>query len=105
MKLIKCYIENFGKLQGYTYSFNGNLNVIKQENGWRKSTLAYFIKEMFYGMPASRVQDLDENDRKKFMPWQSGSYGGNLEFEISGKKYKIERFFGKKEIEDTFKLI
>ncbi|MFA5757917.1 MAG: AAA family ATPase [Clostridia bacterium] len=105
MKLIKCYIENFGKLQGYTYSFNGNLNVIKQENGWGKSTLAYFIKAMFYGMPASRVQDLDENDRKKFMPWQSGSYGGNLEFEISGKKYKIERFFGKKEIEDTFKLI
>ncbi len=33
-----------------------------------------------------------------------GAYGGNIELEINNKKYKIERFFGKKEADDTFKL-
>lgn len=103
MKLIKCHIENFGKLSGYDYEFKDGLNTIKEDNGYGKTTFASFIKAMFYGMETKRNTKM-LIDRKKYMPWQGGAFGGNVEFEINGKKYKIERFFGKKEADDTFKL-
>ena len=104
MKLIRLHVENFGKLQNFEYSFENGLNVLLQENGWGKSTLAAFIKAMLYGMPASSKQSLDENERKKYMPWQGGAYGGSLEFSTATGKYRIERFFGAKESGDSFTL-
>ena len=104
MKLIRLHVENFGKLQNFSYTFDDGLNILLQENGWGKSTLAAFIKAMFYGMPASSKQSLDENERKKYMPWQGGAYGGSLEFSTATGKYRIERFFGAKESGDSFAL-
>ena len=104
MKLISCYIENFGKLQAKTFEFSDGLNSVLQKNGYGKTTLATFIKAMFYGMPATTKRDLDQNDRKKYTPWQGGAFGGALCFEVNGKGYKVERFFGKKESDDTFVL-
>ncbi|MCQ2382580.1 MAG: AAA family ATPase [Clostridia bacterium] len=102
MKLIQCHIENFGKLANFDYCFTGGLNSIKADNGWGKSTLAAFIKAMFYGLPITNKKQLDENERKKYLPWQGGNFGGNLIFELGKKRYKIERFFDKKS--DTFQL-
>ena len=104
MRLIRLHVENFGKLQNFDYSFDKGLNVLLQENGWGKSTLAAFIKAMLYGMSASSKQSLDENERKKYMPWQGGAYGGSLEFSTASGKYRIERFFGAKESGDSFVL-
>ena len=104
MKLLRLHIENFGKLQSFDYSFGEGLNTLLEENGWGKSTLAAFIKAMLYGMPASSKQSLDENERKKYMPWQGGAYGGSLEFSTASGKYRIERFFGAKESGDSFAL-
>ncbi len=104
MRLIRLHVENFGKLQNFDYSFDKGLNVLLEENGWGKSTLAAFIKAMLYGMPASSKQSLDENERKKYMPWQGGAYGGSLEFSTASGKYRIERFFGAKESGDSFAL-
>ena len=101
MNLIKCHIENFGKLQNYDYVFKNGLNTIKEENGFGKTTFADFIKAMFYGLDAKRTEN---TDRKRYMPWQGGKFGGNIEFEIENKKYRIERFFEKKASDDTFKL-
>ena len=104
MRLIRLHVENFGKLQNFDYSFDKGLNVLLEENGWGKSTLAAFIKAMLYGMPASNKQSLDENERKKYTPWQGGAYGGSLEFSVASGKYRIERFFGAKESGDSFAL-
>ena len=104
MKLIKCHIENFGKLNNFEYNFSEGFNSIKEENGWGKSTFATFIKSMFYGLPSTTKRNLDENERKKYTPWQGGNFGGNIEFEINGKQYRIERFFGKNNSEDTFSI-
>ena len=104
MKLLRLHVENFGKLQNFDYSFGEGLNTLLEENGWGKSTLAAFIKAMLYGMPASSKQSLDENERKKYMPWQGGAYGGSLEFSTATGKYRIERFFGAKEGGDSFAL-
>lgn len=103
MKLIKCHIENFGKLSNYDYDFQDGLNTIKEDNGFGKTTFASFIKAMFYGLESKRNTKA-LIDRKKYEPWQGGKFGGNIEFELQGKKYKIERFFEKKEVDDTFKL-
>lgn len=105
MKLIKCHIENFGKLNNFDFNFSAGYNNIKEENGWGKSTFATFIKAMFYGLPNSQGNDLNKKEREKYYPWQGGNFGGNLEFELNNKKYKIERFFGKKKSEDSFNLV
>lgn len=104
MRLISCYIENFGGLNKFNYEFKEGLNVISQENGWGKTTLAAFLKAMFYGLERTTKRSLDENERKKYEPWNGGIYGGNLVFEADGCKYRIERFFGMKDKEDSFAL-
>lgn len=102
MKLLRCHIENFGVLSGFDQEFTEGLNVLCRENGFGKSTLAAFIKAMFYGLPKSRTRSLTENERKRYDPWQGGKYGGFLEFEYQGVQYRVTRYFGKKE--DSFAL-
>ena len=103
MKLLSCHIENFGKLSNFNYNFNSKLNVINEENGFGKTTFADFIKAMFYGLETKKNTKV-LIDRKKYEPWQGGSFGGSIEFETNNRKYKVERFFGKKEAEDSIKI-
>ena len=37
MKLIKCHIENFGKLSDFTYDFTDGCNTVCEGNGWGKA--------------------------------------------------------------------
>lgn len=104
MKLTGLYIAGFGNLQDFTYEFSEGVNVISAPNGWGKSTFAAFLRAMFYGLGDSRARSVAENARKRYSPWSGGSFGGSLEFEANGKHYRIERFFGAKESEDTFTL-
>lgn len=80
MKLVRCHIENFGGLSDIDFSFEDGLTVLYQPNGFGKSTLAAFIKAMLYGFPRTAKRSLSENDRKKYLPWQGGKYGGFLIF-------------------------
>lgn len=104
MKLLNCYIENFGKLHGYRHTFEDGLNIILEDNGWGKTTFAAFVKAMFYGMDYTTKKSVAENERRRFQPWQGGSYGGYIVFEIKGKIYRIERFFGAKDKDDVYHL-
>lgn len=105
MRILKIYIENFGCLHQYTKEFDQNLTIIEEDNGFGKTTLANFIKAMFYGFSGQK-KSINENDRLKYAPWQGGIFGGNLEFELNNKKYRIERFFNPTgSTGDTFKLI
>ena len=104
MKLISCHIENFGKLHQFDMSFSDGLNVVCRENGWGKSTLAAFLKTMLYGLDGSKKRDLDENERRKFTPWQGGVFGGRMEFEAGQKRYVVTRTFGDSPAKDTFEL-
>ncbi len=103
MKLIECYIENFGRLASYTHTFSDGLNVIIGKNGCGKTTLTVFIKSMLYGMEAKKTKG-EESDRKRYLPWQGGRCGGSLTFENEGKQYRIERTFGDKPSSDTFAI-
>ena len=104
MKLIECYVENFGKLHQFQYHYEDGFNSILQLNGWGKTTFASFIKAMFYGMDASRRKNLDEDERRKYMPWQGGRYGGYVIFEAEDREYRVERFFAESVKDDSFIL-
>ena len=104
MRFIECYVENFGRLQDFRYKFDGGLNTIHADNGYGKTTLTAFIKCMLYGMEDTKKQDLSENDRKHYMPWQGGRCGGSLTIEESGHIYRIERSFAPKAADDSFAL-
>lgn len=103
MKLLQCHIENFGKLNNCDMEFRVGFNCFLEENGWGKSTLAAFIRAMFYGFEGGKKRSL-ENERKKYRPWQGGVYGGSLTFETAGKEYVITRIFGEKDNSDEFEL-
>jgi len=104
MKLLKCHIDNFGKLSGLSIDFVDGINVIKQSNAWGKSTLAAFLKAMFYGLDAKKESKAFEKERVLYRPWQGGVFGGELDFEVDGKSYRISRSFGRTEKTDEFHL-
>jgi len=104
LKLISLYIENFGGLHRFSLDFEDTLTVVQQPNGFGKTTLAEFIRAMFYGFPR-KAKTLDKSRRQKYTPWQGGKFGGNLVFEFQGCRYKIERTFGATPRGDSFTLI
>ncbi len=105
MRILNCYVKNFGTLSDFELNFEKGLTVIKEDNGFGKSTLAVFLKAMFYGFPKRSGHSIDTNERMKFAPWQGGVFGGRLDFEVEDRKYRVERTFGAREKEDTFKLL
>lgn len=104
MKLCSLYIENFGALSQYSLTFNEGVTVVQEPNGFGKTTLAEFIRAMFYGFPR-KAKTLDKSKRQKYTPWNGGKFGGNLVFEHQGQRYRIERTFGATPKGDTFTLI
>ncbi|MCD8230729.1 MAG: AAA family ATPase [Clostridiales bacterium] len=104
MRLICCHIENFGKLHDVTVEFQPGCQIICEENGWGKSTLAAFIRVMFFGFEGENRRKNIENERKRYAPWQGGGYGGSLTFETGDSAYTVTRIFGDKKINDSFEL-
>ena len=105
MRLLNCQIENFGKLHALSLDFQDGLYVFLRENGFGKSTLAAFIRVMFYGLSGERKTQDSDNERKKYRPWQGGSFGGSLSFALDdGKCYRITRHFGERKGQDQFLL-
>ena len=105
MKLLNMHVDNFGGLHNYDFVFEDGLNVVLHENGWGKTTMAAFLKAMLYGFDSKRSKSITENERKRYLPWQGGVYGGYLEFEAEGIPYRIYRTFGETPRFDKTKII
>jgi len=100
VKLVSLYIENFGGLHRFSLDFEAGITAVMRPNGFGKTTLAEFIRAMFYGFPR-RSKTLDRSLRQKYTPWNGGQFGGNLVFELEGQRYRIERTFGANPKGDT----
>lgn len=100
MKLISYHIENYGKIHNADGTFEGGLTEFCEKNGFGKTTMASFIRAMFYGLPSYTTKTKNFDDRQHFYPFEGGKFGGNITFEMRGSVYKIERFFGKKSNRD-----
>lgn len=96
MRLISCYIEAYGQIKRKDYTFHEGITSVFTENGGGKTTLASFIKAMFYGLKGYKAGSTEFCDREHFYPFEGGTFWGNLTFEFQGKTYKIERYFGEK---------
>ena len=104
MKILSCHIDNFGKISDLTIHFSDGINVINEPNAWGKSTLAAFIKAMFYGFDTKKEAGAFDRERNIYRPWQGGTYGGELDFSVNGREYRISRTFGKAEKNDEFHI-
>ena len=104
MRIINCYIQNFGTLSEKKFDFTEGLNIIREDNGFGKSTLLSFITAMLYGLPDTKKTKITENERRRYTPWQGGAFGGYMTVSIDGKTYRIERSFGKRASDDTLSV-
>ena len=104
MKILSCYIAGFGKLVNKKIDLK-DLTVIKQDNGWGKTTFADFIRCMFFGLDGGRKREIAENDRMRYRPWSGGTFGGALTFEYGGKIYRVERTFGQTPAQDFARVL
>lgn len=101
MKILSCYIANFGCIKNKEYKFNEHLNSFCEDNGQGKSTLAAFIRAMFYGLPKSSNKSFD---REHYIPFDNIEALGNIIFIYNNKEYKIERTFFKNIKDDDIKI-
>lgn len=83
MYIEKLNITAFGRLNDFELSFEPGVNIIEGANESGKSTLAAFIKFMFYG--------LSPKERPAVIGWDSSAAAGTLTFRTDTHRYRIER--------------
>lgn len=106
MKIKEIYVKSFGCLSDFKKEFHDGFNAVTENNGFGKTTLATFVKAMFYSLGYSRSAALEENELKRFRPWNSTEkFGGSVTFEHDGKLYRIERTFGATQKDETAFLV
>ena len=99
-RLVSCHVANFGKLHNQDFEFDAGLNVIEAANGVGKTTLANFVRAMFYGFDDQAAAMGREDLRERYRPWQGGTYGGEMVFAGRHGNFKVERTFGANRRED-----
>lgn len=104
MRLTEAYVDNFGVLHRVRVSFQHEMTVILANNGSGKSTFAAFVQAMLYGLQGNTRKELTENDRKRYLPWQGGTFGGWIQVETDSLRLRIARTFGLRPKEDTLYL-
>lgn len=84
MFIEKGYIRDFGGAKDLEFSLDKGMNIIYGANESGKSTIAAFIKFMFYGFG-------DKAERNRYYSWGSKSASGTLTVCSDAKHYRIER--------------
>ncbi len=87
----KIEIISFGKLKNASLSAEKGINILSAPNESGKSTLAAFIKFVFYGFVGARMQSLTENERKLYTPWGGEICEGSITLTADGTKYTVHR--------------
>ncbi len=90
MIIEQIHIDNFGNLQNKTIDLSNALNVVEGANESGKSTIAAFIKFIFYGL-SGKSRDKQLCDRERFLNWITGSAGGYMVIKTDDSSYRIER--------------
>lgn len=83
MYIENLYIKAFGRLNDFELNLSPGVNIIEGVNESGKSTLAAFIKFMFYGFTPK--------ERASQFGWDATAAAGTLTFSAGIKRYRIER--------------
>lgn len=100
-------IKSFGQLINRTINFHDGVNIIEGENESGKSTIATFIKFIFYGL-SGKAEKGSISERQRFLNWDTKTASGALTLtHDNGKRYRIERELTllNKGVRDSFKII
>lgn len=89
MKIERIQIESFGKLSDFELNLSDGINILEGPNESGKSTVAAFIRFIFYGLSAKSEGDL--SPREQFMSWSRAKAAGSLTVRSKDGSYRIER--------------
>lgn len=87
----KAEIVSFGKLKDTVVALSSGINILSAPNESGKSTLAAFIKFVFYGFSGARKESLSENEKKLYTPWGSDLSEGSIDIVADGIRYTVCR--------------
>jgi len=91
MLIERIDIENFGKLRNIHIQINNRINVFYGPNESGKSTIAAFIKFMFFGYAGIKEAKIDKNEKKLHTSWEANKIAGSLFVFYKDRHYKIVR--------------
>lgn len=89
----KIEINAFGCIKNKKLEFNKGLNIIEAENGVGKSTLAAFIKFVFYGFAGIKLRTSYGNERDMYIPWGENTAEGTITISTPKGNFSITRSF------------
>ena len=77
MRIESLHIDRFGKLRDFDLTLEEGLTLIYGRNESGKSTVMAFLRAMLYGLNGNSAS-IEQNDRRRYMPWGEISMGGSL---------------------------
>ena len=83
MIIEKIHIDAFGRLENRDFELSEGVNIIEGANESGKSTLAAFIRFVFYGC--------SPREREAALSWKSGGASGSITLTEGNRRYRIER--------------
>lgn len=88
-------IVAFGGLKNVTLTPSEGVNLVFAANGKGKSTVASFIKYIFYGFANTRQQTVLGNERAMYMPWDANFVEGSVTLSCEKGRFCVSRSYGK----------
>jgi len=90
----KLQINGFGNIEEKEIELEKGINLIYGVNESGKSTIASFLKCVFYGINKNKAgNEFSEYELRK--PWRNAEFSGKVEYELEGKKYTVFREFNR----------
>ena len=90
MIIRRIHIGAFGPLRDFDCELYSGMNIIRGDNESGKTSLAMFIKFVFYGL-SGRGSDSTPSERKKYVNWNTGTAEGYIIASADGVEYRLER--------------
>lgn len=87
----KISVVSFGKLKNAVVTPSTGINILSAPNESGKTTLASFIKFVFYGFAGTRNHGITDNERKLYTPWSGETSEGSIDITADGVRYTVHR--------------
>lgn len=94
MEIKKIQINGFGNTEDKIIELTDGINLIYGKNESGKSTIAGFIKGIFYGINKNKAGN-EFSEFEKYKPWNDKDFSGKLEYTLKDKEYTVFRDFNR----------
>ncbi len=91
VRIDKISVVSFGKLKNAVVTPTSGINILSAPNESGKTTLASFIKFVFYGFAGTRNHGITDNERKLYTPWSGETAEGSIDITADGVRYTVHR--------------